>query len=223
MSRWQDQIRDMCASWCESVLREDAMLGWITQVLKRLEPCASTTVGLLASIFESRFVLDPAGRPIRGRIRRILNDFSRIGLLDEYHPPGSLDSIFQLTELGRAVLTGGDIPDSFQWDDTFYVQADYQVIASRTVEPRVLASLDVVAALEKADKMLIYRLSPRRVGEASKCGISGEEILEFLESHTKGELPQNVEFSIREWAGAAPGRPHISFSQEVKALSFPRP
>ncbi|HHY46366.1 MAG TPA: hypothetical protein GX506_03605 [Firmicutes bacterium] len=223
MLPWQDQVRDMCKTWCESVLREDATFGWLPEVLKRLKPHSGTTVGLLASTFESRFVLDPAGKPIRGRIRSILNDFFRIGLLDEYYPPESPDPVFRLTELGRAVFTGRKIPDSFQWDDTFYVQADYQVIASRTLEPRVLSFLDAVADLEKADKMLIYRLNPRRVGEASEWGLSGEEILGFLGSHIKGELPQNVEFSIREWAGTASGRAHIPFPQEAKAFSLPRP
>jgi hypothetical protein len=52
----------------------------------------------------------------------------------------------------------------------------------------------------RSERVYQFKISAETVHEAVSRGLSGEEILKVLKKNSKNPLPQNVEFSIREWA-----------------------
>lgn len=164
------------------------------------------TLGGLARAMETRVLMDPADPPVRGRIRSIMEALGHMGLIYHYScmeggessMPG--EPVFLLTRMGEMAVHKGDLPEvPVGWEDSFYLQADYQVFVPRNLEPRLMWVLDMLCDLEKSDQVLIYRLSPEKVRRASHVNLPRGRVLDFLKQHVKGDLPQNVEFSVTEW------------------------
>ena len=49
--------------------------------------------------------------------------------------------------------------------------------------------------------MLTYRIERDSVYRAAERGLKAEEMLHFLEKYSKVPLPQNLRYSISDWAG----------------------
>jgi hypothetical protein len=58
-----------------------------------------------------------------------------------------------------------------------------------------------MARLEKKDKVFHYRIDEASIGTAAALGLSADEMARVLEENSRGFLPQNITYSIRNWAG----------------------
>ena len=55
-------------------------------------------------------------------------------------------------------------------------------------------------ARTKSDEVAHYRIARDGIERAIVKGMDAAEILDFLEAHSRAPLPQNVAYSIGEWA-----------------------
>jgi hypothetical protein len=127
-----------------------------------------------------------------------LCELGQIGPVDEP------DLACRITGSGMAVL-GGTAPEAPapepQPQPTLLLQATFEAIVPRPVAPAVLWNLELMADLiRRTDRTLTYRLSRLSVYRAMKTGLSGEEILTFLRTHSGTGVPQNVAFDLKTWA-----------------------
>ena len=79
-------------------------------------------------------------------------------------------------------------------------------------ENEVAHALDGFARRVRSDEVTRYRLEREGVERAIVRGMAVEEILSFLDSHSRAPVPQNVAFSIREWGG------RVRFARQREAV-----
>jgi len=100
-------------------------------------------------------------------------------------------------------LLSGLAPTLPPVEDQFVLAPTYEVVAPKTVSPRVLLSLERWCGNRSADKVLTYTLSPGSLHVAREEGDDPKAILAFFEQHARAPLAQNVLFSLREWTAPA--------------------
>lgn len=71
-------------------------------------------------------------------------------------------------------------------------------------ESRLLDIVQVGACCDwvRLDRALVARITRSAVSRALAAGATGDQVLEWLASASQHPIPQNVEVSIRDWAGA---------------------
>jgi hypothetical protein len=111
---------------------------------------------------------------------------------------------FSPTPLGAFCLEGiseGEFVEAMNLrDKKFMVHPNFEVtMISKELNPRVLLELSMFATPIKLDTMSVFKISRESVSEGVGRGITREEMLEFISQHSKGEIPQNVEYSILDW------------------------
>jgi hypothetical protein len=82
----------------------------------------------------------------------------------------------------------------------FMVHPNFEVtLVANEVQPRVLLELAMFSTPIKLDTMSVFRITKETVREGIKLGVSPDEMISFLKENCKGEIPQNVEYSIDDW------------------------
>ena len=109
------------------------------------------------------------------------------------------DTVFQLTETGKRLLSGLSIED-YERESSFVIQPNYEILASINLSPEIRWKLNLVAEIHRASQVITYKLSPQSIYNSLRAGMLVAEILEFLETYSKTDIPQNVKLSIQEWA-----------------------
>jgi hypothetical protein len=115
------------------------------------------------------------------------------------------------TDLGRRLVRGerltapepapADRARGTETGKPLVVNPDFEVILFPEGDVIAVAHrLDRFAARTKSDEVQHYRISRDAVERAVVKGMAAEEILEFLEIYSRVGVPQNVAYSIREWA-----------------------
>lgn len=115
------------------------------------------------------------------------------------------------TDLGRRLASGAplgaaepDAPSRERPAETarpLVVNPDFEVILFPEGDVNEVAHrLDRFAARTKSEDVAHYRISRDGVERAVVKGMSADEILEFLEMYARVPVPQNVAYSVREWA-----------------------
>ncbi|HHV61274.1 MAG TPA: hypothetical protein GXX51_01325 [Firmicutes bacterium] len=177
-----------------------------------LEFLSCLPVGLplrIDKVFEAldAFIRLLGNRTLRyeGNIHRFLRPLCYMGVLEtNFEAPVP---VLTLTEFGSEILgrllsgcdPSGLMGEAGIEEDGFHVQPDFEVLASRNLRQEILWQLDEVASSVKMDNMIVYRLTRESASRAMQAGWSGGDILEFLRKHSRNPLPQNVEFSIKDW------------------------
>ena len=109
------------------------------------------------------------------------------------------DVAIRVTDIGRRLFYGEPI-ESYQFESSFIVQPNHEVLASSYLAPELRWKLNHIAELYQADQMSTYKFSAESIYNALRSGFSLDEILVFLKAHSKTGIPQNVEVSIKDWA-----------------------
>lgn len=81
------------------------------------------------------------------------------------------------------------------------IQPNFEVVASFHADPGAMLRLEHVADLVQAGPARVYRFTQDRFRAALDAGADPDAILAFLEQASAGSLPQNVAYTLREWAG----------------------
>lgn len=84
---------------------------------------------------------------------------------------------------------------------TLVVTPDFEVVLFPSGDDsELMHDLDRFCAREKTDELRHLRIQERTVRRALVQGMRLDEILRTLELHSRTPVPQNVSFSIRDWA-----------------------
>jgi hypothetical protein len=207
---------DLLGFWREARISWDVDVQAVLSVLMTLPD--SAWVDLQALFHE---VEPMASDLFRGSLRRrlehkVVRYLILQGLLDigeTAHGP-----VCRLTDLGRALLgargagvtgaagAGGDETEvqvqDVEIERRFFIQPNFELLVPARLDTALLWRLEEIADLDKPDWMMVYRVSRASVYRALRLGRGAGEILGLLEQHALNELPQNVAFSVRDWATA---------------------
>ncbi len=107
---------------------------------------------------------------------------------------------FRLTGLGSLLLGISKKQIAEPVSEPIVVQANFEILAPHETAPSVLYRLQQVAQLNKRDKASIYNLSQEAIWRHLQRGGNVEGIITFLETAAGRPLPQNVAYTLLEWA-----------------------
>ncbi len=80
------------------------------------------------------------------------------------------------------------------------VHPNFEVtLVAHEIQPRILLELAMFSTPTKLDTMSVFGITKETVREGIKLGLSPSEMISFLKENCKGEIPQNVEYSIDDW------------------------
>ena len=144
---------------------------------------------------------------ILDRFRDWLDILAHYGVVDEYckaqqdqRLPAAIGA--KLTELGALAL--GRTPEARPEADTRILIAnpDFEVIVFRHgPDWRVAAKLALFADRTKVDQTTYhFKITRQAVEAAVLCGLRAGDMLAFLTEHSRAPIPQNIEYSINDWA-----------------------
>lgn len=121
----------------------------------------------------------------------------------EVRGEGDAPEVVELTELG-ALAVGAMVeppPRSEADRQVMIVNPDFECIVFRHgLAWRVAAGLARFAQREKTDQTYHLKITRRHVETAVLCGMSADSMISFLRDHSRTPIPQNVEYSINDWA-----------------------
>jgi len=107
----------------------------------------------------------------------------------------------RLTELGAVVFGTAEPDESGAAFTPLVVNPDFEILLyPEGRDYALMHRLDQIATRTKSDHIHHYHLTRESVSRAVASGISVRDILETLEANSRNPIPQNVAFSIREWA-----------------------
>ncbi|MFH0945478.1 MAG: helicase-associated domain-containing protein [Planctomycetota bacterium] len=109
----------------------------------------------------------------------------------------------RLTPLGARAL-GRALPDDLaQAGRPLMVNPDFEVLlfpeGGETYD--LITRLDRFAERQSSDSVYRYRLTASSIEKAVAEGLDVSEILRVLSENARGTIPQNVVYSVKEWAG----------------------
>ncbi|MBM3472927.1 MAG: WYL domain-containing protein [Armatimonadetes bacterium] len=124
-----------------------------------------------------------------------------VGLLDVVTQ--SDEVLFRLTDMGARVLGLAEDQDDVRPPGRFFVQPNFEIAADGGGENiGAITRLARVADLTSFDRAALLTVTRESVLRALDGGLSREEILRLLSDEGRVAVPQNVEYSVREWAAA---------------------
>lgn len=92
------------------------------------------------------------------------------------------------------------IGEFFPEETSFILQPNFEIIAPMELSPYLFMQLCTFADLVSADRMFIFSLNEKAFYRGFTRGRQPEEMLKFLQEHSKYELPPNVLTTVEEWA-----------------------
>lgn len=109
----------------------------------------------------------------------------------------------RLTPLGARAL-GRSLPDDLaQAGRPLMVNPDFEVLlfpeGGETYD--LITRLDRFAERQSSDSVYRYKLTALSIEKAVAEGVDVAEILRILSENARGAIPQNVVYSVKEWAG----------------------
>lgn len=84
---------------------------------------------------------------------------------------------------------------------TFWVGANFEVKAPYDIPVTLRLKLEAFADQVAGGKFLSFQITKASFYRALDAGITAEEVIAFLSQYATGTLPQNVVFSLNDWAG----------------------
>ncbi len=109
---------------------------------------------------------------------------------------------WRLTALGARVF-GAEIPELETGLQPVVVNPDFEVMVLPDGDVSdVVHTLDAFARREKSGDVVHFRLTKEAIEAAVGAGRSVRELIDFLEARSKGQVPQNVIYTLNSWAGS---------------------
>ncbi|HEX6819618.1 MAG TPA: helicase-associated domain-containing protein [Ktedonobacterales bacterium] len=144
------------------------------------------------------------GELIAGIFRSTLYELGIVALgYDLDSVPSADDDVnpdaFMLTELGVEVLTSELSATQQPSSRAIVVQPNFQVLLMEPYMPGLYGLLRF-ATVEQMGRVSRFSLTRESLERALASGASVEEITSFLGKHAHKSLPQNVVYSLRDWA-----------------------
>ncbi len=172
-------------------------------VLRPSQRCAGEAGFKLAEELRAHWD-ETDGEIINGMFRSTLFELGFVSLgYDREAPPAPHENVnpvaFALTELGYEALTSELSASQQPSPRSLIVQPNFQVILLEPHMPALywLARHACLEQVGRASRFIFTRESLQRGIEA---GSTIDDIVRFLEAHSNKTLPQNVIYTLRDWA-----------------------
>jgi Helicase conserved C-terminal domain len=172
-------------------------------VLRPTQRCAGEAGFKLAEELRAHWD-ETDGEIITGMFRSTLYDLGivSLGYQSEVLPSAgeqvNPDS-FMLTELGAEVLAGEQSASQMYSSRALVVQPNFQVLLMEPYMPAIYW-LVRFATLDQAGRVSQFTLTRDALQRGMAEGESIEDVLRFLQTHSQKSLPQNVIYTLRDWA-----------------------
>lgn len=193
-----EKLLDIYTYWLEHTVSKDPSVSIAQSIVHILAPEQWI---LLSSIQEqiSKFAVSTTWmQTLYSQLERsLVNHLTYMGGITFAHLGD--DVAIRVTDIGRRLFYGEPI-EHYEFESSFIVQPNHEVLASGYLAPELRWKLNHIAELHQADQMSTYKLSAESIYSGLRSGFSLDEILVFLKAHSKTGIPQNVEVSIKDWA-----------------------
>ncbi len=143
-----------------------------------------------------------------------------LGVVDLGYDKAGRPVALRLTRIGARLLGVLDgSPEGAPMVGSLVVTPDFEVVMFPTGDDAELVhDLDRFCMREKLGSVFHFRVSEKSVHRALTEGMFLKRIVHTLENHSRTPVPQNVLFSIRDWASQA-GLMHLASDHTVTAGS----
>jgi hypothetical protein len=129
-----------------------------------------------------------------------LATYEHYGIVEVYRRQDALTAV-RLTEPGALALGRAAPSPEPLHEKLLIVNPDFECIVFRhKADWRVAATLSAFARRSKTDQTYHFKITQQDIQSAVLCGVSPDFVLEFLQQHSRTPVPQNVAYSIRDWA-----------------------
>ncbi|MGH2458684.1 MAG: helicase-associated domain-containing protein [Chloroflexota bacterium] len=129
-----------------------------------------------------------------------------LGLVECRTKPDGTD-VFAISWLGAQVLelsgsvAGPSLAEIPSHRDALIVQPNFEVVVyDPDARPDLLYHIDRFAERVSRDRLAIFRLTNESVSAGLQLGLRIDDVIEVLEVTARAPIPQNVAFSLRDWA-----------------------
>ena len=124
------------------------------------------------------------------------------GVIDLASDRGETEKAFRLTNLGAAVLKVKGYEDSFKEDfrEEILLESNFELMVPRYFPLNLRFKIDQFADLKSSDQMNLYEITQESIYRGLEEGLEVDDLVCLLKEHCKTGVPQNVEYSIKEWA-----------------------
>ncbi|UCE74936.1 MAG: helicase-associated domain-containing protein [Methanomassiliicoccales archaeon] len=163
-------------------------------------------------VTNAKRTLFTAGQPFRWihfdaeGLWRIINSKLKLLGIVEIAENQDKEKFLALTKLGNYCLGGLSEKKFIKMMSLrrgkFMVHPNFEVtVVSKEINPKVLLKLAMFSEPTKLDTVSVFRITRESVKGGICLGLIADEMLSFLEENCKGTVPQNVDYSIKDWAG----------------------
>lgn len=116
---------------------------------------------------------------------------------------GEQQKAIRLTPLGARALGQQVAADAAAAERPLIVNPDFEILLfpDQGDTYDLITRLDRFAERQASDSVYRYRVSASSIEKAVAEGVDVAEILRVLSEHARGTIPQNVVYSVKEWAG----------------------
>ncbi|HEU5349064.1 MAG TPA: helicase-associated domain-containing protein [Ktedonobacterales bacterium] len=144
------------------------------------------------------------GEIITGMFRSTLYDLGMVALGYERDVVPAANELvnpdsFMLTELGAEVLAGEQSASEMFSSRALVVQPNFQVLLMEPYMPAIYW-LVRFASLDQMGRVSRFTLTREALQRGMADGTTIDDVLRFLQTHSHKSLPQNVIYTLRDWA-----------------------
>ena len=145
-----------------------------------------------------KFILSLSGKRISVKDIKNLNivDIEKFNIaLDVFKEIGLLEISDDYFVFNLKANTSGD----GDVDNFMYVQPNYEITTSFLLPSVKKIFILKFSELKSKDSAVVYQITKSSITKGFHYGLTADEIIEFLNTNSISVVPQNIEFSIRDW------------------------
>jgi len=191
-----DRINDIVSYALTNRIQDAVTIITLSGILSEMERGYSFTAQDLAEFFDNRTEAPGGRKRLDARLRDVLTVLNQLGFF------AYIDGRFVLIEAGERFFRGGRLPQDEKPGQHFTVQPNFEVIAGPEFLPQLRFVLELLADRRSRDTVLTFFVNQRGIARARERGMTTDEIIRFFHDHSRNPLPQNVRFSIEQWANS---------------------
>ncbi len=138
---------------------------------------------------------------LQSNFRKILDHMVLIGMVEYLRDKdGSL--YFRFNKYGWAFYSNRMETINEEEENHFYIQPNFEIISTINLNPVLRWELDKFCDIGKIDRTIHYWMTKASVHRALSNDKNIEDVLTFLKKYSKSGVPQNVEYTLKEWASS---------------------
>ncbi|MFC1693073.1 helicase-associated domain-containing protein [Candidatus Latescibacterota bacterium] len=199
LSGWLDlpvtqRYQDIISFALSHVLQDKATIIIVSGFLTEMPAGSSFDIQRISHFLNTETIASGELVKLSSRFRDFLCICSQMALVS------FKNGMCVMTITGERFFHGEKLPGDDVMGNTFTVQPNFEVIVGPEIEPKVRFILELLALRKSRDTVLTYVVNQKGIARAREHGMSIEDIIGFFNRHSRNTIPQNIRFSIENWA-----------------------